>query len=152
MDVLLTRILGIALILSASVTLLRLLHPTWAQDTRREPGAVVTTSLGPGVGIMVGVTSIGAGSLLMAAFALFYKRLPIAKAVGVDIMPGAILALAAAMAHGAAGRIDVPLEANLLMGSLPGVILGSWLCRRLPSRPLRVGIATMLVLAGLRLL
>lgn len=151
-DALFTRILGIALIVSAGVNLLGVFCPSWVQDIRSEPPPMVTTGLGLAVGFMVGVTSIGAGSLLMAAFVLFYKRLPITQAVGVDVMHGAVLALAAAIAHGVAGRIDGPMVVNLLIGSLPGVILGSWLCSRLPSGPLRVGIAAMLVISGLRLL
>jgi uncharacterized membrane protein YfcA len=152
MDVLFTRLLGLALIVSAGASLLRVFGLSWGKGTHADLGPVTTTALGMGVGVMVGITSIGAGSLLMAAFALFYKRLPIAQAVGVDVMHGAVLALAAAIAHGAAGRIEVPMVTGLLIGSLPGVILGSWLCRRLPSRPLRVGIAAMLAISGARLL
>ena len=151
-DALFMRVLGIALIVSAGANLLCVFCPSRVQDTRPEPTPMVTTGLGLAVGFIVGITSIGAGSLLMAAFVLFYKRLPIAQAVGVDVMHGAVLALAAAIAHGAAGRIESPMVVHLLMGSLPGVILGSWLCSRLPSRPLRVGIAAMLVISGLRLL
>jgi hypothetical protein len=151
-DALFMRVLGIALIVSAGANLLCVICPSRVQDTRPEPIPMVTTGLGLAVGFMVGITSIGAGSLLMAAFVLFYKRLPIAQAVGVDVMHGAVLAVAAAIAHGAAGRIEGPMVVNLLMGSLPGVTLGSWLCRRLPSGPLRMGIAAMLVISGLRLL
>jgi uncharacterized membrane protein YfcA len=151
-DLLFTRILGVALIVSAGANLVCVFHPSWVPDIRRELSSVVTAGLGLGVGIMVGLTSIGAGSLLMAVLVLFYKRLPIAQAVGVDVMHGAVLALAAAIAHGAAGRIDSPMVVNLLIGSLPGVILGSWLCSRLPSRPLRIGIAALLAISGARLL
>jgi uncharacterized protein len=151
-DALFTRVLGIALIVSAGANLLCVFRRSWVQDTRPEPGPVVTTGLGMVVGVMVGITSIGAGSLLMAAFVLFYKRLPVVQAVSVDVMHGAVLALAAAIAHGAAGRIEGLMVVNLLVGSLPGVILGSWLCSHLPSRPLRVGITVMLVMSGVRLL
>jgi hypothetical protein len=105
-----------------------------------------------GIGVLVGVTSIGAGSLLMAVFALFYRRLPMARAVGADILHGAVLATVAAIAHGSAGHIEFAMLANLLAGSLPGVLLGGWLCSWLPSRPLRVGIAAMLAITGVRLL
>jgi uncharacterized membrane protein YfcA len=151
-DVLFTRVLGIALIVAAGANLLCVFRPPWVQDTRPEPNPGVTTGMGLAVGVMVGITSIGAGSLLMAAFVLFYKRLPVAQAVGVDVMHGAILALVAAIAHGVAGRIEGPMVVNLLIGSLPGVILGSWLCNRLPNRPLRAGIAAMLAISGVRLL
>lgn len=151
-DVLLHRVLGIALLVSAGANLLRAFNHTWAKDTRTELSPVATACLGAVIGIMVGSTSIGAGSLLMAVLALLYGRLPVAQSVGVDVMHGAILAFVASIAHGAAGHIEVPMLANLLMGSLPGVLLGSWLCSRLPGRPLRVGIAAMLAISGARLL
>jgi hypothetical protein len=63
-----------------------------------------------------------------------------------------LLAVVAALAHGVAGHIEVFMVASLLLGSLPGVWLGSWLCGRLPGRPLRLGIAAMLAVSGLHLL
>jgi hypothetical protein len=88
----------------------------------------------------------------MAGLTLFYRALPASQAVGVDIMHGALLAVVAALVHGTAGRVDLPMVGNLVLGSLPGVVLGSWLCSRLPSRPLRVAIAILLALSGVRLL
>ncbi len=151
-DVVLTRLLGIVLVVSAVLNLLRLFNIPMFQKTKQEPGLLATAGIGLGIGIMVGCTSIGAGSLLMAMLAIFFKRLPIAQAVGVDVMHGAILAVVAAMAHGMAGNIELPMVANLLTGSIPGVLMGSWLCSRMPSRPLRFGIATMLVISGVHLL
>jgi hypothetical protein len=151
-DALFTRVLGIALIVSAGASLLRAFNVSWTTHTSSVLGPVATAILGGVVGIMVGVTSIGAGSLLMAGLALFYSRLPTTQAVGVDVAHGAILAMVAAMAHGVAGRVEIAMVASLLVGSIPGVMLGSWLCAHLPGRPLRVGIATMLAVSGLRLL
>jgi uncharacterized protein len=151
-DTLLTPMLGLTLLTSAGASLWRALGQPRATDTGSNPGLLCTALLGIVIGTIVGFTSIGAGSLLMAAFALFYRALPASRAVGVDIMHGAVLAIVGALAHGAAGRIDVPMVLNLLIGSLPGVVLGSWLCGRLPYRPLRVSIAAMLAIAGARLL
>jgi uncharacterized membrane protein YfcA len=151
-DVLLTRVLGLVLLIAASASLWRGMGLSWAKDSGTNPGPRCTALLGAVIGTMVGFTSIGAGSLLMAAFAFFYRALPLSRAVGVDVMHGAMLAVVAALAHGAAGHIDLPMVISLLTGSLPGVVLGSSLCSRLPSRPLRVSIAAMLALAGVRLL
>lgn len=151
-DLLLTRILGSVLLVASGASLLRAAGLSWESNTRTNPNAVATAALGLVIGVLVGLTSIGAGSLLMAVFALFYKRLPAAQAVGTDVMHGAVLAAVAAIAHGSAGRIELPLLASLLAGSLPGVLIGGWLCSRLPSRPLRVGIAAMLAISGVRLL
>ena len=151
-DTLFNRILGLVLIVSALSNLLRFFNISWRQGHDTEPGPLATASIGLVVGVLVGCTSIGAGSLLMAMLSIFYRRLPVAQAVGADVMHGAILAIVAAVAHGAAGRIEIPMVLNLLMGSLPGVLLGSWLCNRLPVRPLRIGIATMLLISGMRML
>jgi hypothetical protein len=151
-DLLLTRILGSALLVASGASLLRAAGLSWESNTKTNPNAVATAALGLVIGVLVGLTSIGAGSLLMAVFALFYKRLPAAQAVGTDVMHGAVLAAVAAIAHGSAGRIELPMLASLLAGSLPGVLIGGWLCSRLPSRPLRVGIAAMLAISGVRLL
>jgi uncharacterized membrane protein YfcA len=148
----LTHVLGIALLLASGASLLRASGFTWGHATKADPGVIPTACLGFVIGVLVGLTSIGAGSLLMAIFALFYKRLSPSRAVGVDVMHGAILAAVAAIAHGSAGHIELPLLTGLLLGSLPGVVLGGWLCNRLPSRPLRIGIAAMLAISGLRLL
>jgi uncharacterized membrane protein YfcA len=151
-DLLLTHILGTALLVASGASLLRAAGLSWVSEAGTNPGGVATATLGLGIGVLVGFTSIGAGSLLMAAFALFYKRLPAAQAVGTDVMHGAVLAAVAALAHGSAGRIELPMLVSLLTGSLPGVLIGGWLCSRLPGRPLRVGIAAMLAITGVRLL
>jgi uncharacterized membrane protein YfcA len=151
-DALLTHILGIALLVAAGASLLRAIGWSWHAATATDPGPITTTLLGVSVGVLVGFTSIGAGSLLMAVFALFYKKLLPAQAVAVDVMHGAILATVAALAHGSAGHVELPMLFNLLAGLTPGVMLGGWLCHRLPSRPLRIGVAAMLVITGVRLL
>jgi uncharacterized membrane protein YfcA len=152
-DTLLTRMLGIALLVAAGASLWRATRgQSWDKNPGPNPGTLCTALFGVLIGTMVGLTSIGAGSLLMAVFALFYRALPTSRAIGVDVMHGAVLATVAAMAHGMAGHIEMAMVTNLLLGSLPGVVLGSWLCTRLPSRPLRVGIAAMLAIAGVRLL
>lgn len=151
-DALLTHVLGIALLVAAGASILRAIGWSWRRALETDPGLIVTPLLGLVVGVLVGFTSIGAGSLLMAVFALLYRKLSPAQAVGVDVMHGAILATVAAIAHGSAGHIELPMLFSLLTGSLPGVVLGGWLCHRLPSRPLRVGVAAMLAITGVRLL
>jgi uncharacterized protein len=149
-DALVARILGVSLLLAAGASMLRAAGWTAAMRAERRPGPVGAGLLGLGIGVLVGFTSIGAGSLLMAAFALLYA-LPAARAVGTDVAHGAILAAVAAAAHGAAGRVELPMLASLLAGSLPGILLGGYLCGRLPSRPLRMGVAAMLAVSGARL-
>lgn len=151
-DTLLAQGLGVMLLVAASASLLRAAGLNLKSSAKADPGYIATSLLGFIVGLLVGVTSIGAGSLLMAMLTLFYRKLSTAQAVGADVMHGAVLAAIAALAHGSAGHIEFPMLMNLLAGSLPGVLLGGWLCSRLPSRPLRVGIAAMLMITGVRLL
>ncbi len=151
-DTLLTHVLGIALLVASGASLIRAIGWSWNTASQTDPGPITTAILGFVVGVLVGFTSIGAGSLLMAVFALLYKKLAPATAVGVDVMHGAILATVAAIAHGSAGHVELSMLFSLLTGSLPGVVLGGWLCHRLPSRPLRVGVAAMLAITGVRLL
>lgn len=150
-DEVIRRALGVVLCLAGLASLVRALE--WSRIFARgpQPGPLATSLLGLGLGFLVGLTSIGAGALLMAVFALRY-RLSAVRAVGTDIAHGAILATVAALAHGAAGRVEPALLLNLLVGSIPGVLLGSWLTGRLPGRPVRIGIAIVLAVSGLRLL
>jgi uncharacterized membrane protein YfcA len=149
-DPLVTHLLGCALLLAATASLLRALGLTLEGRAER-PSTLAAATLGLLIGIVVGMTSIGAGSLLMALFAVLY-RLPAARAVGTDLVFGALLALVAATGHMAGSRVEFGMLAALLVGSTPGVLFGSWLCPLLPGRPLRIGIAAMLILAGFRLL
>ena len=150
-DVAITHVLGVALLLAAGASLLRAAGLRWSAATDTRPGPVAAGLLGLAIGILVGLTSIGAGSLLMAVFALLYA-LPAIRAVGTDVVHGAILAAVAAVAHGVAGRVDLDTLGALLIGSVPGILIGGWLGARLPSRPLRVGIALVLAFSGARLL
>ena len=150
-DALVARVLGIALLAAAGASLLRAFGWSVPVDADAAPGPVAAVVIGLGIGVLVGFTSVGAGSLLMAVFALLYG-LTATRAVGTDVVHGAVLAAVATVAHGLAGRIELPLLASLLAGSLPGVLLGGWLCGRLPHRLLRLSIAALLTISGLRLL
>jgi uncharacterized membrane protein YfcA len=150
-DAVVARALGLALLAAAGTSVLRAFRPGLPDGTGRAPTLPAAIAIGFGIGGLVGLTSVGAGSLLMAVFALLYS-LPATRAVGTDVVHGAILAAVAAVAHGLAGRIELPLLANLLLGSVPGVLLGAWLSGRVPHRLLRLAIGGLLAIAGLRLL
>lgn len=150
-DAILARLLGAALLAAAAASLWRAVARAKETVVAPAPGPAGAIGIGLGIGLLVGLTSVGAGSLLMAVFALRYA-LPARLAVGTDVVHGAVLAAVAAAAHGLAGRIEVALLVNLLIGSVPGVLLGSWLCGWLPQRLLRVAIAGLLAVTGLRLL
>jgi uncharacterized membrane protein YfcA len=141
----------VALILAAGASVLRASGRSFARAGADEPGPVAAAVLGFAIGLLVGLTSIGAGSLLMAVFALAYA-LPVPRAVGTDVVHGAILAAVASIAHLVGGRIEPLLLGSLLVGSVPGVLLGGWLCGRVPQKPVRLAVAGVLAFSGLRLL
>ncbi len=120
------------------------LHPSWLAGW----GAVVWGAV---VGFCVGFTSVGSGSLIAPFLLLAYPRSP-ARVVGTDVFHAAILVTVAAAAHSVAGHIDWQLASRLLIGSIPGVLLGSYLAPRLPERKLRMGLAVVLFASGAKLI
>ena len=103
------------------------------------------------VGLLVGMSSIGSGTLLVAALSLALRR-PFAQIIGIDVTHGALLTAAAAAAHLAAGHVDIPLMANVLVGTLPGVVIGSRLSVRVPDRRLGTVVAMVILVLGASLL
>jgi uncharacterized membrane protein YfcA len=103
------------------------------------------------VGALVGFTSVGSGSLLVP-FLVSVFPLAAAHVVGTDVFHAAILVTATAAAHAQIGTVDWPLAASLLIGSVPGVALGTWMTTRLPSRVVRAGLAALLLVTGVTLI
>lgn len=105
---------------------------------------------GLAVGFVLGVTSAGSGSLITIALILVFRLAP-RQVVGTSIFYAAIVLWAAALAHVVAGDIDYGLMGTILIGSLPGVWIGSGLAVRVPVGALRVALGLLLVGAGLAL-
>jgi len=103
------------------------------------------------VGFCVGATSVGSGSLL-APFLLLLYPATTNKVVGTDVFHAAILVSVAAIAHAGGSGVQWSLVPTLLAGSIPGVLLGSKLAVYVPARPLRTGLATLLLVTGIRML
>jgi uncharacterized membrane protein YfcA len=124
---------------------------------RRRPvgrGGGVTAAAWVGVavvGLLVGLTSVGSGTLLTPLL-LLTSRLPLRKVVGTTLAGAFLLVAAGAVAHAAVGTVNGLLAANLLIGSLPGVWLGGRLTLHVPERPLKVTASGLVLLAGLKLL
>lgn len=102
------------------------------------------------IGFLVGLTSVGSGSLFMVVLLLARGVSPV-QMVGTDLAFGAFLVGGAALAHGLQGTVDWGLAARLLIGAVPGVLLGSRLVGLVPPRVLRTGLAACVLLSGLRL-
>lgn len=109
--------------------------------------AVVTGVLG---GFVVGLTSVGSGTFFGLVMLLVFP-LTASKVVGTDIFHAAALLWVAGAGHLAAGNVDLGATGWLLVGSIPGVLLGSQVSVSLPDRALRLGLALTLTLSGLKL-
>jgi uncharacterized membrane protein YfcA len=152
---LLTVSLGLALVLSASgvLTLRRLTRMTRRQQAI-EPGWVppITVLAGLVLGVLVTLTSVGAGALGMMMLVLLYPNRPVPHLVGSDIAHAVPLTLIAGLGHWLLGSVDWMLMLTLLVGSIPGIVIGSYLSGYIPERVLRPILAATLALAGVRLM
>lgn len=104
------------------------------------------------VGFLVGLTSVGGGSLVMVALLLFFPRWPMNRRVGTDVFQGCLLSAAAGFAHWQIGTVNVPLAGQLLLGSIPGVLIGTRLTKVVPESILRPVVASVLTLSAWRLM
>jgi uncharacterized protein len=149
------RVLGVALLIGAAGLVAKnLIHFREAPDkpfilTRRDRIAAVLIGLGGG--FMVGLTSVGSGVFFgLSLLVLFPLRS--SKVVGTDIFHAAALLWVAGTGHLVAGDVDVGSVAWLLVGSLPGVLIGSHVSVRLPDRVLQLALAVTLGASGAKLL
>ena len=107
-----------------------------------------TVAVGAALGILVSISSVGAGAVGVTALLLLYPRLPMARIVGSDIAHAVPLTLVAGIGHWALGSVDWALMGVLLIGSLPGIIVGSYCAVRVPETVLRLLLATVLILVA----
>src|SRR5438067_3867372 len=107
-------------------------------------------AIGAVFGFVVGLTSVGSGTFFGLVMVLVYP-LTVAKIVGTDIFHAAALLWVAGVGHLVAGNVDLHAMFWLLLGSVPGVLLTSQLTLRLPGQALRLGLATVLMLSGVKL-
>jgi hypothetical protein len=157
-NALLRHAVGIALLIAAIAVLIKLLPrfrsrgaaPAAAAWDGKNRGIVIAT--GALVGFCVSVTSIGSGSVTLPTLMALLPALGLRRLVGSDVAFAAVLLPIAALGALAAGNVDIPLAVNLMLGSVPGVIIGSRLCSALPERFLRPAVAGVLIFAGARLI
>jgi hypothetical protein len=114
--------------------------------TRRAKGTAV--ALGVVLGFILGVTSVGSGALIGLALILVFRLTP-HRVVGTDVFHAAVLLWAAGIAHVIAGNVDYGLMWNILIGSIPGVLLGERLARSVPASGLRPALGCTMLAAAL---
>ena len=119
------------------------------QQLDTETSARATVLVGAALGVLVSISSVGAGAVGVTALLLLYPQLPMARIVGSDIAHAVPLTLIAGIGHWAMGAVDWPLLGVLLTGSLPGIVIGSYFATRVPETALRLLLAvTLIVVAG----
>jgi uncharacterized protein len=113
--------------------------------------AYATVLVGAALGVLVSISSVGAGAVGVTALLLLYPQLPMTRIVGSDIAHAVPLTLVAGIGHWMTGAIDWGLLGVLLVGSLPGILIGSYCAHRVPEAALRVVLATTLLLVAANL-
>jgi uncharacterized membrane protein YfcA len=149
---LITSVLGVALILTAIAILFRrIIIEFFARRMGElEPGQTtwLTVALGAVLGVLVSLSSVGAGAIGVTVLLILYPKLPAGKLVGSDIAHAVPLTLIAGLGHWMMGSVNWALLTSLLCGSIPGIIIGSLLSSRAPDRVLRPILASTLALVG----
>ncbi len=148
--------LGIALLLTACAIIFRKRILEFAlkhEDSfvQRHIGPV-TVAVGAVIGVLVSISSVGAGALGVAALFFLYPHLSAVRIVGSDVVHAVPLTLVAGIGHWWLGSVDWSLLGALLLGSLPGIWIGSHISAKVPDRILRPILASMLVLIGAKLI
>jgi uncharacterized membrane protein YfcA len=159
---LITFTLGVALILTSLALFVRnRLIARRKQDevaieriTHRERfgrwQAPLTVLVGLALGVLVTLSSVGAGALGTIALLFLYPRLATVRIVGTDLAHAIPLTAVAGLGHMHMGNVDVGLLGTLLIGSLPGIYIGSHLSAKIPEKVLRPILATLLMIIGIK--
>lgn len=143
--------LGIALMLTSLSVIFRhqlaSLSKTghWIKPALADP---LTLVLGVTLGVLVTLTSVGAGALGVTALLVLYPKLSMTKIIGTDVAHAVPLTLIAGLGHVSLGTVDYPLLGTLLIGSIPGIWIGSHLSAKVAEHWLRLLLATILVYVG----
>jgi uncharacterized membrane protein YfcA len=158
--------LGVAILLSAAMLMvrayLRLVERARTRDGRGEPlpqarperqvRPLPTLCLGIVGGLVVGMTSVGSGSLVIIGMMLLYPGLKASQLVGTDLVQAVPLVAAAAISHAIFGELDLGISLPLIIGSIPGAYIGARLSARLPGGWVRRALAFVLLASGLKLI
>ena len=158
MNALIRTTLGYALIFTAVAILFKKQlmdygrrNDSWFTRLDRRQQMIATVITGLVLGAVVTITSIGAGALGTVALFLLFPLLPTVRLVGTEIAHAVPLSLVAGMGHASLGNVDWPLLGNLLLGTQPGIYIGSHLANRIADHYLRPALAVMLIFVGTKL-
>jgi len=157
-DHLIVRLLGGTLILVAVCILFKSYFQRWIpalatrSATEENLKGIYVPLLGFIVGMLVSFTSVGSGSLIVTTLLLMFPGEKLNRLVGSDVFHAVFLVGVAALGHWRLGDVNLPLVGGLLIGSVPGVWIGSFIAARIPEGTLRPAVATLLFVTGLKLI
>lgn len=164
LDSLLKTLLGLALVTAAAGIVLRALYQMWENrlplgEGRARPSRpevrlrpIPTIALGAVAGFIVGITSVGSGSIIIVSLLLIYPGLKASALVGTDLTQAIPLVGAAALGHLLFGSFNLDITSSLLLGAIPGAFIGAQISSRAPGGIIRRILAVLLLASGLRLL
>jgi uncharacterized membrane protein YfcA len=160
----LTVLLGVALLVATGAIVVKSLLPQLLSSRNADAAGggdvsplrvairpLPTLAIGVLGGLMVGMTSVGSGSLMIVLLLVVYPGLALSRLVGTDLVQAIPLVASAAVAHLIFGDVKLGLTASLIIGSVPGVYLGARFSSRAPDRLIRPLLAVVLLLTGLKL-
>jgi hypothetical protein len=148
--------LGAALLLGASAMVLRYVLDRRAGHTRQgivhdlTVRPVLTVAVGVVGGLIVGITSVGSGSLMIVFLLFLYPMLGANQLVGTDLTQAVPLTAAAALGALAFGHVELSVTTSLVVGSVPAVLVGAFLSSRAPDRYIRPAITFVILASGLK--
>jgi uncharacterized protein len=152
---LITLVLSIALFATAFVLVFggAIVAAYRARVTELDPQRTATNTIliGALLGVLVSISSVGAGAIGVVALIMLYPQLPMSRIVGSDIAHAVPLTLIAGSGHWLMGSVDWHIMGSLLAGSLPGIFVGSYFAIRVPERALRLVLATTLFVVASRI-
>jgi uncharacterized protein len=153
LDSLIYAVLGGTLLMVGVVTLARALILRNLVDERERfeverRHKVAAVAIGATTGFVIGITSAGSGTVIAILLIAVYRLAP-KKVVGTDVFHAAVLLWAAGIAHWIGGNVDFTLAGNILLGSIPGVIVGAALSGRAPQGFIRTALGVVLVGSGI---
>ncbi len=151
--------IGVALLFAAATYVLRLFLNLREVHSGRLPRdedpkirPVPTIAVGAVGGALVGLTSVGSGSVIMVTLLLLYPGLQAVRLVGTDLVQAVPLVMAAAVSHVIVSGVDWGVLLPLIIGATPGIFIGSKIANRVPQMIIRRGIVFLLFITGLNLL
>ncbi len=148
--------IAIALLVSGVLALGRRLwvarHPRPARTGEIVIRPLLTVLIGVAGGAVVGITSVGSGTLMLVGLAALYPQLKTSQLVGTDLIQAIPLVGAAALGHWAADDLHLALTASVIIGGVPGAFVGALCSRRVPEAPLAATVSIVILLSGAALL